>query len=119
VTPSTISLVRSALACRCPKCGKGRLFTGLLTVRDRCPDCGVDLRGNDSGDAPAIAVMFILGPLLIGAALTLEFSLSPPLWVHAVLWPIIAVPVAILLIRPLKAAVVGIQYRHRSAEMGL
>lgn len=119
MTYGKVSLVRTALTCRCPRCGQGRLFSGLLTIRDRCPVCDVDLQGNDSGDAPAVAVIFLLSPLLIGAALGVEFGFSPPLWVHAILWPIVAVPLAILLMRPLKAAVVGIQYRHRSAEMGL
>jgi uncharacterized protein (DUF983 family) len=114
-----VSPIRAALACLCPRCGDGRLFVGLLTVQNRCPVCDLDLKGNDSGDAPAVAVIFLLGPLLIGAALTVEFSFSPPLWVHAVLWPIVAVPLAIVLLRPLKAAVVGIQYRRRSVEMGL
>ena len=111
--------IRAALTCRCPRCGRGRLFTGLLTVRDHCLVCGVDLRGNDSGDAPAIAVIFLLSPLLIGAALIVEFSFSPPLWLHAILWPLVGISLAVLIIRPLKAAVIGIQYRHRSIEMGL
>ncbi|MFN4015562.1 MAG: DUF983 domain-containing protein [Reyranella sp.] len=114
-----VSLVRAAFACRCPKCGQGRLFTGLLTIRDCCPVCGVDLQGSDSGDAPAIAVIFLLSPILIGAALAVEFRFSPPLWVHAVLWPVLGIPLAVLLMRPLKAAVVGIQFRHRAAEMEL
>ena len=114
-----VSLVRAALTCRCPKCGQGRLFAGLLAIRDRCPVCGVDLQGSDSGDAPAVAVIFLLSPILIGAALAVEFSLSPPLWIHAVLWPVVGIPLAILMMRPLKAAVVGIQFRNRAAEMGL
>ena len=43
----------------------------------------------------------------------------PPLWVHAVLWPIVTVPLAILMIRPAKAALVALQFRHRSHEMDL
>jgi uncharacterized protein (DUF983 family) len=27
---------QAALRCRCPRCGEGKLFTGLLTVRERC-----------------------------------------------------------------------------------
>jgi uncharacterized protein (DUF983 family) len=39
--------------------------------------------------------------------------------VHAVLWPIVTVPLAIALMRPLKAALVALQFRHRASEMGL
>lgn len=119
MTYKNVSPVRAALACRCPRCGEGHLFTGLLTIPDHCPVCDLDLKGHDSGDGPAVAVTFLLGPILIGAALAVEFNFSPPLWVHAVLWPIVAVPLAIVLLRPLKAAAVGIQYRRRSVEMGL
>jgi uncharacterized protein (DUF983 family) len=40
-------------------------------------------------------------------------------WVHAVLWPLVTVPLAIVMMRPVKAALVAQQYRTRSSEMGL
>ena len=45
-----VPVTRAALACRCPRCGEGRLFTGLLTVRAACPACGLDLSAQDAGD---------------------------------------------------------------------
>jgi uncharacterized protein (DUF983 family) len=39
--------------------------------------------------------------------------------VHAVLWPVVTIPLAVLMMRPAKAALVALQYRHRSSEMGL
>lgn len=108
-----------ALACRCPRCGQGALFDGLLTVRDRCPICGLDLRGNDAGDGAVFAVIFVLGALVVLLAILVEIWLSPPLWVHALIWPLFTVPAAILLMRPAKAALVAIQYRNRGSEMGL
>ena len=30
------------LACRCPRCGKGRLLQGFLTLRPSCEVCGLD-----------------------------------------------------------------------------
>ena len=107
------------LRCRCPRCGKGRLFTGLLTVRNKCEVCGLDLHAHDSGDGPAVFVILLLGPILVGLAFWVEFTFSPPLWVHAILWPVLTFPLTILLMRPFKAALVALQYRHRSGEMGL
>ena len=114
-----VSLLRAALACRCPRCGKGKLFNGVLTVHERCAVCGLDLRGNDAGDGPAVAVIFVLGTVLVVGAFWVEFRFSPPLWVHAVLWPVVAFPLAIAIMRPAKAAVVALRSRHRAAEMGL
>jgi uncharacterized protein (DUF983 family) len=56
---------------------------------------------------------------VVGLAFWVEFRFSPPLWVHAILWPVVTVPLAVLLMRPAKAALVALQFRHRSSEMGL
>jgi uncharacterized protein (DUF983 family) len=112
------SLVMAALRGRCPRCGQGKVFSGLLTVRPSCPVCGLDLSAHDAGDGPAVAVIFILGPLIIMLAFWVEFTFSPPLWVHAILWPVVTVPLAIAMMRPLKAGLIALQYRYRRNEMG-
>lgn len=111
--------LQAALMCRCPRCGKGRLFRGLLTVRDRCPVCNLGLQGHDAGDGPAVAVIFLLGTIVMALAFWVEFRFSPPLWVHVILWPAVILPLALGMMRPLKAAVIGLQYRHRASEMRL
>jgi uncharacterized protein (DUF983 family) len=108
-----------ALFCRCPRCGIGPLYKGLLTIRDRCGSCGLDLREIDTGDGAAVAVTLILGGIVVGLAFVVEFTFSPPLWVHAVLWPVVTIPLAVAMMRPLKAALVAQQYRYRASEMGL
>jgi uncharacterized protein (DUF983 family) len=110
---------QAALTCRCPRCGRGRLFKGLLTIRESCEVCGLDLRQNDTGDGPAVLVMLVLGAVVVGLAFWVEFRFEPPLWVHAILWPVVTVPLAIGMMRPLKAALVALQFRHRASEMGL
>ena len=110
---------QAALHCRCPRCGRGKLFSGVLTVRDRCEVCGLDLRAHDCGDGPASLVIFVLGAIIVAMAFWVEFHFSPPFWVHLVVWPIITVPLAIFLMRPLKAALVALQFQHRASEMGL
>jgi len=110
---------QAGLACACPRCGKGRLYAGLLNVRESCEVCGLDLRAHDSGDGPAVFVMFLLSVIIMGLAFWVEFRFAPPLWVHVVLWPVVMLPLAVLLMRPLKAGMVALQYQHRSREMGL
>ena len=39
--PSGATLARRALAKRCPRCGRGRLFRGYMTMNQSCPVCGV------------------------------------------------------------------------------
>ena len=113
------SLLHVALACRCPRCGEGRLFRNLLEVRARCDTCGLDLREHDAGDGAAVGVILVLGAIVVALAFWVEFRFSPPLWLHAVLWPVVTIPLAVALMRPAKAALVAQQYRHRASEMGL
>ncbi len=107
------------MRCRCPRCGKGKLFTGLLTLRPACPVCGLDLSQADTGDAGAVVVIMVLGVIVVALAFWVEFRFEPPLWVHAILWPAVTLPLAILLMRPMKAALVAAQFRTRAKEMGL
>ena len=76
----------SGLTGRCPRCGKGHLFTGFLTLRKECEACGLDYSFADAGDGPAIFVMLIAGFIVVGAALMVEVVYQPPFWLHAVLW---------------------------------
>ncbi len=88
-------------------------------MRDRCEVCGLDLRASDTGDGPAVFVILILGTIVVALAFWVEFTLSPPLWVHALLWPAVTIPLALLMMRPLKAAMVALQFRNRASEMNL
>ena len=117
-TPS-VSPISAGLRCRCPRCGTGALFTGAfgLTVADRCAGCGLEFKFVDPGDGPAVFAIMILGFLILGGALLVEFKLHPPLWVHAVLWPPITLVVALGLLRPLKGLLIALQYHHK-AEQG-
>jgi uncharacterized protein (DUF983 family) len=107
-----VSPLRSALGCRCPRCGEGRLFSGLLSVRSACEVCGLDLSAQDAGDGPAVFVIFFLGLIVVGLAAVVEIRFTPPIWVHLVLWTPLVIGGAILLLRPLKAGLIALQYRH-------
>jgi uncharacterized protein (DUF983 family) len=99
----------------CPRCGKGRLFkTGLtLESEDSCSSCYLALARNDSGDGPAVFMVFILGFLLVPLALLFDALVSPPLWVHAVLWTVVALGICVFTLQPIKAYVVALQFKHR------
>ncbi len=79
----------------------------------------MDLRGGDPGDGATVGVILVLGAIVVGLAFWVEFRFEPPLWLHAILWPAFTIPAAVLLMRPAKAALIALQYRHRAREMGL
>jgi uncharacterized protein (DUF983 family) len=109
---TAVSVLYAAFACRCPRCGKGPLFSGLLSVRPACPVCGLDLSAEDAGDGPAVFVIFFLGLIVVGLAAVVEVTYSPPIWVHLVLWTPLIVVGAIAMLRPLKSGLIALQYRH-------
>jgi len=107
------SPLQAALLCRCPRCGVGGIYQGLLKVAERCPSCGLDLRAEDAGDGPAVFVILILGAVIMIAMVFVELKFEPPIWVHFVVWPPLILGGAIWLLRVLKAGLIALQYRHR------
>lgn len=102
---------------RCPRCGRGHLFDGYLRLRPACEVCGLDFAFADTGDGPAFFVMSLVGLVVVGLAMFVEFAYEPPLWVHAVLWIPFTVILSLLLVRPLKGLLIALQYA-RGAEEG-
>ncbi len=88
------------------------MFAGLLNVRGKCEVCGLDLSGQDAGDGPAVFVILFLGLMVVGLAALVEVKFSPPIWIHLVLWTPFVIVGAILMLRPLKAGLIALQYRH-------
>ena len=114
-----VSPISAGLGCKCPRCGRGRLFDGFLKVAGRCSACGLDLTKQDSGDGPAVFVIFLLGALVVPLALLLEFKVEPPLWVHLMTWPVVVLGGALAMLRPLKGLKIALQYKNKASEGGL
>lgn len=111
-----VSPYSAGLRAKCPRCGEGRLFSGFLTIADRCDNCGLDYHFADSGDGPAVFLILILGFIVCGAALWVEVAFQPPYWVHAVVWLPVTLVLAIGLLRPMKATMLALQYHHAARE---
>ena len=109
-------LAVAGLLGRCPRCGRGRLFEGYLTIRPGCEVCGLSFAGHDTADGPAFFIMMPLCIITAVLALLLEVFTTPPIWVHVVLWPVFIALFAGLALRPVKATMVALQYRFRDVE---
>ncbi len=107
-----VSPLQAGLSCRCPRCGRGKLYKGVLTVREKCDVCGLDLSPHDSGDGPAVFVILILGPLVMPLVFWVEFTFEPPPWVHLIIWLPTIFILAILMLRPMKAILVAYHYKN-------
>ena len=117
--PEPPSAILTGLLCRCPRCGKGKIFSGILKIADRCPVCGLDLRKQDSGDGPAVFVIFFLGVIFMPLVFWVEFTFEPPWWLHMLVWSPLVVAVALALLRPMKGVLIAQQFRHHASDSGL
>ena len=111
------SPIAAGLACRCPRCGKGKLFQGFLALRPSCEACGLDYAFADAGDGPAVFVILIIGFVVVGFALWLEVAYSPPLWLHFILWVPLALVLCLTALRLIKGVLITLQYRNK-AKLG-
>jgi uncharacterized protein (DUF983 family) len=115
-TPSLAATLAAGLAGRCPACGRGKLFSGYLTLAPRCTVCGLDYSFADSGDGPAVFVILVTGFIVVGAALFVEMAYTPPYWLHALLWGPLAILLPLLLLRSFKGVLIALQYKHKAQE---
>ena len=101
---------------RCPRCGEGALFKGLLTVKDRCSACNLDYEFNDAGDGPTVFIIMGLGFLILGLALYVELNFAPAFWVHAVLWFPLVFILGLPALRMVKGVLIALTWHHEVAQ---
>jgi uncharacterized protein (DUF983 family) len=106
------ALVRGLLG-RCPNCGRGRIFRAFLKVADRCSVCGEAFHHHRADDAPAYFVILIVGHMVVPLALAIESAYRPPFWMQFAFWLPATVALALLLLQPVKGAIVVLQWAYR------
>ena len=115
---ANVSPIVAGWQCRCPRCGTGRLFKSFfnLDLEETCASCALSYKFIDTGDGPAVFVIMGLGFIMLGAALILEFTVHPPIWVHGIVWVPATIGLAFGMLRPLKALLIALQYRHKATH---
>ena len=97
----------------CPSCGEGAIFGAYLKVNDSCPRCGEELHHHRADDAPPYFTMLIVGHIVVGSMLAVEFALAPPMWMQMIAWPVLAVALCLVLLPVVKGALIGLQWALR------
>lgn len=104
--------------CKCPACGKGKLFGKYLKVVDRCSNCGEELHHQRADDAPAYFTITTIAHIFIPAVFAVELIWQPSYWIHLVLWlPSILIATFWLMPR-VKGAIIGLQWALRMHGFG-
>lgn len=102
---------------RCPECGEGRLFAGVLKYASHCEACDTSFACEDAGDGPAVFVMFITGFLLVPLALGIQLATNAPVWVILIIFGVLIILASIWLLRLLRGVLFNLQYKHKALEM--
>ena len=111
-----VSPYAAGLGGKCPRCGQGALFKGYLRLLPNCPACGLDYSKADSGDGPAVFVIFIVGFLAVAVAFVAKFAFFAPIGVAFLIAGGFAILLIAALLRPFKAILIALQYRNRAEE---
>ena len=110
------SLMRVALAGRCPRCGSRTLFRGWLSFAGKCSVCDLDFDQFNVGDGAAAFLIFIILTLVFIGMIVVEVTFSPQWWVQALIWVPITLGLSIGLLRIAKAALVASEYRNNAHQ---
>ena len=98
---------------KCPHCGKGHMFRAYLKVADRCDVCGEELFHHRADDMPPYIAILIVGHVLVGLMLELEFhaEIAPWMYLATMLPAALILPLALL--PSIKGGIVGLQWANR------
>jgi uncharacterized protein (DUF983 family) len=105
--------------CKCPSCGKGRLFFKYLKVVDQCPVCAEDLHYQRADDAPPYLTIMAVGHIIVPGLFFVEKIYKPAIWVHMATWLPLTLILSIALLPMFKGAVIGLQWANRMHGFGL
>ena len=92
----------------CPACGQTHLFAGYLSVVTQCRTCGAPLGLVRADDAPPYFTILLVGHVVVPGMLIVEKTYAPPLGVQMAIWLPLTLVLSLLLLRPIKGAIVGL-----------
>ena len=108
--------IAAGLHGRCPRCGKGALFSGYLKLAPACATCGADFSMADLGDGATVFVILIVGALAVPAAFVAQFGFGWPPLAGAGLAVVLALVLTLWLLPAAKGVLFTLQWTHKAGE---
>lgn len=116
MSKASLEGLNAAAQGRCPRCGNSTLFSGVVTFAPTCRACGLDIAAFNVGDGPAAFLIFAVGGIVTALAIWLELSVSPPWWLHLLLWLPLVTGLTLGGLRIAKAWLLQAEYRRGARE---
>lgn len=120
--PGWLTALSRGFSRACPRCGRGRMFDGYLTVRESCSVCALAFEPLRADDAPAYFTVFLVGHLVVGGLLLVQKMAHPDEWLQFAIWIPLTIVLTLGLLPFIKGAVMGVIFaaqkgtRHHPAE---
>ena len=111
------AMLRGALG-RCPACGKGKLFSGYLTVNQTCANCGEELHHHRADDGPAYLTILFVSHLGAPLLLAIYMMYRPSAMSMLVGFSLGAIVLSLILLPRIKGAFIGFQWARRMHGFG-
>lgn len=111
-----LSPLQTGMKGKCPRCGRGKLFNGYLSVAKSCNSCGLDYSFADAGDGATWFVMLFACVVGVGSMLGIELAYQPPWWLHVLIAIPVLVVIPTLMLRPVKGLLLAQQWRTGAGQ---
>tara|TARA_R110002124_G_scaffold63350_29_gene173287 strand:+ start:2166 stop:2561 length:396 start_codon:yes stop_codon:yes gene_type:complete len=98
--------------CKCPHCGKGKMFRAYLKVASQCNVCGEQLDLHRADDFPPYIAIMIVGHILVALMMHMDMTwhVDPAVYLYTLVPLSIVLPLAML--PSIKGAIVGLQWAN-------
>lgn len=107
VPPKLAGILRGVQR-RCPNCGRTPLFSGYLSVRSPCANCGSDNAAFPADDLPPYLTIMVVGHVVIPAFVWVDTAYVPSVWTEAAIWLPLTLVMTLALLPTMKGATIGI-----------
>ena len=99
--------------CRCPNCGRGRLFGRYLKSVPVCAVCRENLSHQRADDAPPYFTIVLVGHIVVPLMLVVALATSLSNTQQLAIWLPLTAILTVGLLQPVKGAVIALQWALR------
>lgn len=79
---SLLEATLNGIRCRCPNCGRGKLFRAYLKPVDTCDACGMNWSEVRADDGPAWLTILLVGHVVVPVVILLTANQWMPDWAN-------------------------------------
>ena len=118
LSPKLWPAVQRGLFCRCPQCGKGKLYQSYLKPVNLCAVCSTSFKNIRADDGPAWLTILVVGHILVPLALHIFQATEWAVWQALTVLLSLAVLLVLALLPPMKGLFIGFMWWLRETKVG-